>query len=128
MARFKFNEDVSIETNLDAFYTHLEDEDVEFADILRRELPLVVDGTKTATDFHTDLAVLLDAEPKDEEAEEEEDLAAEGEAPSEEPPADAQVDAAEADAAPPAPSPRYFLTQLKVEGFRGVNNEGDPLT
>lgn len=23
--------------------------------------------------------------------------------------------------------PRYFLTRLRVEGFRGVNNEGDPL-
>jgi len=23
--------------------------------------------------------------------------------------------------------PRYFLTGLKVEGFRGINNEGDPL-
>jgi DNA repair exonuclease SbcCD ATPase subunit len=23
--------------------------------------------------------------------------------------------------------PRYFLTRLRVEGFRGINNEGDPL-
>ena len=23
--------------------------------------------------------------------------------------------------------PRYFLTRIKVEGFRGINNEGDPL-
>lgn len=23
--------------------------------------------------------------------------------------------------------PRYFLTRLKIEGFRGVNNESDPL-
>lgn len=23
--------------------------------------------------------------------------------------------------------PRYFLTGLKIEGFRGINNEGDPL-
>ena len=23
--------------------------------------------------------------------------------------------------------PRYFLTRLAVEGFRGINNENDPL-
>ncbi len=23
--------------------------------------------------------------------------------------------------------PRYFLTRLRVEGFRGINNEGEPL-
>ena len=23
--------------------------------------------------------------------------------------------------------PRYFLTRLSIEGFRGVNNENDPL-
>lgn len=126
MAKYIFDERQSIDANLESFFDYLAEINEEYAGILQSELPKVVAESQTRAKFHTQLAELLDATPTKDETESDE-------ATSEDPTkGDDQIDSSNGE---PGDEPedsqeprRYYLTELKVEGFRGINNEGEPLT
>ncbi len=63
MPTFAFDDAKSIDDNLAAFFTHLEQYDQEFADHLRTHLPVAVGNDFDRTVFNVTVAKLLDADP-----------------------------------------------------------------
>lgn len=72
MAKYNFDEQQSIDANLQSYFDYLAEVNDEYAGILRSELPEVVAGSQTRVKFHAKLAGLLDAPPPKDEIESDE--------------------------------------------------------
>lgn len=118
-AMFAFDENASLDDNLTSFGEYIGQLDAALGAEMRGRLQALVDGNYKADEIWDRLLEICSAPPAAEDNVEGEDQSATG-----------NVNAAATTQSPAVPLPTvtgWLLEGVSVEGFRGVNNEGQPL-
>ena len=117
---FRFSDAASFTANLAAFADRLHEASAPLADVLAPALEGIASSHYSRDDLLDGMLTALEAVEAVETAFEPEDA---------ETPANEAADTPPAATLPaPAVPPRWFLSRIQIEGFRGINNEGVPLS
>jgi len=116
-ATFAFDENASLEDNLAEFGNYIVERDAALGAELRGRFPELLDGKHKAEDVWDRLLDICAMPP----------VAGDGDATGAATAAAIAPAAAQQAAAPPPTVTGWLLEGVSIEGFRGVNNEGQPL-